>query len=710
MKRTKLTNCWSAALPANNLLLAAALLLAACQQGDSELGAEGEPVAFRAQRQAFTAADGMAQIYFTLPGTVRDGGEDPLLDDALAEALDRAEVSIDVCFYEFDRVEVIEALTRAVERGVEVRFVGDGDEVEDEGYLHLETLGVEMSLRRPRDRIMHNKFAIIDGRWLWTGSTNLTDNGIMRNNNNALLVDSPELAAIYELEFEQMFTDQDFGRHKVEIPGERTAEVGGRTIDVGFSPRSYSDRLIMENLATADAFVFFYIFSFTHAGFADELIALHESGVNVVGIFDLSQSRGRSSVDEYLAANGVPVFIDGNANAIGFAGGKLHDKVMLIDAGTDSDPVVLTGSYNWSGSGTNYNDENVLALHGDDFAAAYLEEFCSLLEVATPHPDAVGEFQNPCEALLTSVRINEIMANPDGSDTGREWVELVNTGPGRVNLDGWTIGDIVSPQRHVFGPIVLGHHESIVVAAGPFAEHPDWAVATTGALSLNNNAEQIVLANGDGVAVDIVSYRSAVSGVSFNRSLDGGDVEDLVLHRELEGTSGDSSPGTRIDGTPWGVIEPPEELVLINELLANPVGTDRCSEFVELVNIGEAAADLGGWQLGDTVRQDRHVFERGTMLETGAAIVVYDCGDHTGIPGWLASTSGGLGMNNTEDMMSLVRDDGSVADSVRYDDVDEGVSLNRATDAEAESEMVQHDSLGGGLETSPGTRSDGSAW
>ncbi len=64
-------------------------------------------------------------------------------------------------------------------------------------------------------------------------------------------------------------------------------------------------------------------------------------------------------------------------------------------------------------------------------------------------------------------------------------------------------------------------------------------------------------------------------------------------------------------------------------------------------------------------------------------------------------------MNDTEDMMTLILDDGSVSDSVRYERVSEGVSLNRASDGDAESEMVMHGTRGGGLETSPGTRSDG---
>jgi len=35
------------------------------------------------------------------------------------------------------------------------------------------------------------------------------------------------------------------------------------------------------------------------------------------------------------------------------------------------------------------------------------------------------------------VRINEIMYNPDGSDSGREWIELYNDAEYDINITGW---------------------------------------------------------------------------------------------------------------------------------------------------------------------------------------------------------------------------------------------------------------------------------
>jgi phosphatidylserine/phosphatidylglycerophosphate/cardiolipin synthase-like enzyme len=55
-----------------------------------------------------------------------------------------------------------------------------------------------------------------------------------------------------------------------------------------------------------------------------------------------------------------------DGNTFGF----LHDKVMIIDQS-----IVVTGSFNFSASAADNNDENVLIIHNPDMAQAYLREF-----------------------------------------------------------------------------------------------------------------------------------------------------------------------------------------------------------------------------------------------------------------------------------------------------------------------------------------------
>lgn len=641
-------------------------------------------------------ADGALELHFTRPGVEPHQGEDPELDDSLGALFDSAQSSIDLSLYEFDRQEVVDSLLDAIDRGVTVRFVGDGDEEHDDGYEQLVAAGLELSLRKKRDRIMHNKFVLVDERWVFTGSTNLSENGVMRNNNHGMVIDSPLLAEHYLVEFEQMFEEGLFGRKKSSFDHSAPSVLSDEILDVHFAPADEPHLALLDMLATADHSVFFMIFSFTRRDLADRMITLHESGVQVVGIFDESQGRSRYAMDDYLAERGVPVYIDGNHNSSGFAGGKMHHKVMLIDALTSSDPVVSIGSYNWSASATKYNDENLIVVDGPETSAAFAEEFCARLAEATPHPSYVGELPDPCSGLITAVRINEIMANPAGSDSQREWVEIVNAGAAAVDLTGWTLGD-KTKARHVFDGLVLGADEAVVVG-GSGVEAPNLDLAS-GSLSLTNSSDSVVLSDAEGNVVDRVEYQRAASGVSFNRDPDGGVSGDLVLHTEL---GGDASPGLTAEGLPWGAN------LVINEALPNPTGTDAGSEYVELINPNAEAIDLGGWTLGDLANPARHVFEPGTLLGPGEVLVIFDSGDHSDVPNAIVSSTGSLSLNNSNESVTVTDEDGTVRDTFSWTSSTQGKSWNRALDG-SNSDIVRHDTLGG-LDTSPGLRFDGQPW
>jgi len=54
---------------------------------------------------------------------------------------------------------------------------------------------------------------------------------------------------------------------------------------------------------------------------------------------------------------------------------KLHSKTMLIDPETDSDPIVIVGSTNWSNNANNVNDENMLIIHNKKIVNQFVQEF-----------------------------------------------------------------------------------------------------------------------------------------------------------------------------------------------------------------------------------------------------------------------------------------------------------------------------------------------
>ncbi len=165
-------------------------------------------------------------------------------------------------------------------------------------------------------------------------------------------------------------------------------------------------------------------------------------------------------------------------------------------------------------------------------------------------------------------------------------------------------------------------------------------------------------------------------------------------------------------------IDPPpppppgaEDLIIINEVLANEPGSYIDGEFVELLNIGQTAVNLAGWSLYDN-RQQRHIFREQTVLAAGEAIVVF--GGLQGIPRNLynavPASSGALNLSNSGDTVTLVDARDIEVDVVLYSSSlsgADGVSMTRAIDGDGQSGFVLHTSLDSGLQNSPGQRNDG---
>lgn len=158
-------------------------------------------------------------------------------------------------------------------------------------------------------------------------------------------------------------------------------------------------------------------------------------------------------------------------------------------------------------------------------------------------------------ATAPNVILNEILANEPGGNTAGEFVEIVNIGAASADLGGWTLSD-GTQTRHTFASgTTLAAGKAIVVFAGASAIPAGLSnavAASTGSLSLNNSGDTVTLRSSNSTVISSFTYTSTlagVDGVSMNRNPDGGATANFVLHTSLSPAS--SSPGTRVDGTPW---------------------------------------------------------------------------------------------------------------------------------------------------------------
>ena len=146
------------------------------------------------------------QVFFTIPIDTRDRSQwQNGVDEQLAASIDNVQSTLDVAAFELNSEAITQAIIRAHERGVTVRVVTDdehGIEDDDSTIIELEAYEIPI-VDDDRSGLMHNKFMIMDGIMVWTGSMNYTQNGVFRNNNNLLSMRSRRAVEAYQAEFDE---------------------------------------------------------------------------------------------------------------------------------------------------------------------------------------------------------------------------------------------------------------------------------------------------------------------------------------------------------------------------------------------------------------------------------------------------------------------------------------------------------------------------
>ncbi|MEX0933949.1 MAG: lamin tail domain-containing protein [Candidatus Paceibacterota bacterium] len=137
-------------------------------------------------------------------------------------------------------------------------------------------------------------------------------------------------------------------------------------------------------------------------------------------------------------------------------------------------------------------------------------------------------------AVPTSVRaqliITEVMYDPQGSDKGREWVEIYNSGSSAVNLDGWKINDgsnhILNepPKNGGQGSFEIGADEVFILAddASVFlAENPINVTVIDTVLNMGQQegTYTVLLLNKEGDVEEQVSYTTSLGANGDGNSL-----------------------------------------------------------------------------------------------------------------------------------------------------------------------------------------------
>jgi len=292
----------------------------------------------------------------------------------LVSQINKTKNTLDIAIYGYNHIPEIEsAIVSALNRGVKIRMVYDTDSKENTDYSDSKRLAALIKNARNdynsegnskySNQLMHNKFFIFDNNTVLTGSANLSQNDMSGfNSNAAIILENPQIAKIYTHEFEQLYSGKFHNLKKLTTNNH--IKLANSDITVYFSPQ---DRItknhIIPLIKQAQKEINIPAFLITDKWLADELIASHNRGVKIKIILDASSSHSKYSQIKYLRNNGIKVKVENYA-------GKIHNKSILID-----DNITIIGSMNFSRSGQNNNDENVIVLKNNAITTSYRNYF-----------------------------------------------------------------------------------------------------------------------------------------------------------------------------------------------------------------------------------------------------------------------------------------------------------------------------------------------
>ena len=356
------------------LLLLALAGLSACDIVDVQFadGTPAAPAVSPATGGAASAGAAWYRLYFTDPPDKDDPANRPTntVAEAVTASINTAARTVDAATYDFDLPAMAEALIAAHDRGLVVRLVTDTDTLGEDVIKQIKKAGIQV-VEDHRSAIMHDKFVIVDGLAVWTGSWNFSQNDNYRNNNNFIGIASPEMVANYQVEFNEMFERREFGPSSTADTPYPQFTVGGTPIENYFAPEDDVQSRIVAALQTARASIYFAAFTFTSQPISQAIVDRAGAGVQVEGVYEKRQvDAGSDESYNLLHQGGLPVLLDGNRYT-------MHHKFFVIDR-----QVVVTGSYNFTAAANDSNDENVLIIHNADIAGQYYQEFLKVWQKA----------------------------------------------------------------------------------------------------------------------------------------------------------------------------------------------------------------------------------------------------------------------------------------------------------------------------------------
>ena len=198
--------------------------------------------------------------------------------------------------------------------------------------------------------------------------------------------------------------------------------------EVYFSLYDDPESIIIRSIDVAGESISIAMYTFTDREIAQAILRAKDRGVDIKIYLDRSQVNAKYSKSRCFVKNNIGVRISSN-NYI------MHNKFAVID-----NKIVITGSYNWTASAGERNDENLLVVDDKDIIKKYQTQFSNLWD----NKYSTGRYQE----LIREADINLLptLEVSEGTPTILGKVININTAPLKELDELWGVGKIIGQR------------------------------------------------------------------------------------------------------------------------------------------------------------------------------------------------------------------------------------------------------------------------
>jgi phosphatidylserine/phosphatidylglycerophosphate/cardiolipin synthase-like enzyme len=304
----------------------------------------------------------------------------------VVNAISEAQTSIDVAALLITSEGIYTALVDAHNRGVNVRIVVDANSANTPGSDVQALIDQNIPVKLNSEfRIMHNKYIVIDGNSVQTGSFNYSSNADKKNAENAIFLnEQPDIAKLYSDNFERLFADSNSINNINELQTKAgflseyllresefsieemlkksstnfsTFRLKDGVVDVAFSdacnyiPSSPSAKnLVLQVIRNAKNNIYMAAYGFSDPDIISALKDSQKSGVNINIVLDYKSNNRNSSVDD-LRSLGSNIYLNKKFSI-------MHNKYIVADSNT-----LELGSFNYTTSAETQQCNNILVFY-----------------------------------------------------------------------------------------------------------------------------------------------------------------------------------------------------------------------------------------------------------------------------------------------------------------------------------------------------------